>query len=141
MGGKTLGSETQEETQEEETQDTQMLDFPSAAQPPAAPTQRNAFDIMLESAKAPPPTPPAVKSKSHRGKNEFVQDEADLSDEEDMLGGGSGDEDENGLDKELEEIIDNEEVERELREQQDALALQRYACATFFTSLPLGPLN
>ncbi|GAA6042061.1 hypothetical protein JCM8097_004089 [Rhodosporidiobolus ruineniae] len=117
--------ETQEETQEDS-----QLAFPSAAQPPTAapattpapPAIRNAFDVLGKPVAAPAP-PAAAALPKRKERSAFVDDQANLSDEEEIgLGAMSGDEDETGLDAELEELVDNQEVDREVRDEQDALA-------------------
>lgn len=128
-----------EETQQHEveadleTQDTEMsgLDVPSAGQrlpaPPAATPIRSAFDEILQATQRARAAPP--KAKKERVRSEFVDNEAERSDDEDLgMGAGSGDEDENGLDVELDELVDNEEVEPDLREEQDKRANEAYMC-------------
>ncbi|GAA6048608.1 hypothetical protein JCM3770_002053 [Rhodotorula araucariae] len=120
------------ETQVEETQvaddtqeDTQDA-LPSAAQPTAL---RNAFDALKSGAtqQLDPPAQ-AQQQMRRRAMNAFVDAEANLSDEEVGLGlgGVSGDEDEAGHDAELESLVDNEEVDRDVQAEQDKLARDRY---------------
>ncbi|GAA5871527.1 hypothetical protein JCM8547_001364 [Rhodosporidiobolus lusitaniae] len=110
--------ETQEETQEES--------FPTAAQPPTA-AGPNAFDLLRQGAAQKDASAAPVQPK-RKGKSVFVDAEANLSDEEQLgLGGVSGDEDENGMDAELESLVDNEEIDKELREEQDARVDERFA--------------
>ncbi|KAI5480590.1 hypothetical protein MNV49_000286 [Pseudohyphozyma bogoriensis] len=97
------------------------LEEPQSGQPFLV---RNAFDVLAKgavAAAAPPPAPAAPKTR-----NAFIDTEADLSDDEMMgLGGaGSADEDEAGLDAELESLVDHEEVNEELAAEQDFLARQ-----------------
>ncbi|BGO91791.1 hypothetical protein NBRC10512_006273 [Rhodotorula toruloides] len=109
-----------------ETQETQDA-MPSAAQPTLAST-KNAFDLLRAGAAQDPDTvAPALPKRRER--NQFVDAEANLSDEEEALGlgGVSGDEDEDGHDAELESLVDNEEVDREIQDEQDRLAAERYA--------------
>ncbi|KAL8278878.1 hypothetical protein RQP46_008749 [Phenoliferia psychrophenolica] len=100
-----------------ETQDTEV-DVPSAAQP-----VRNAFDVLAMGARAAvAPSPPAEERKKKASKNMFVHDEVEMDEEETaMMGGGndSGDEDEAGMDAELESLVDNEEKDRELVAEED----------------------
>ncbi|BGP16626.1 hypothetical protein JCM10213v2_004628 [Rhodosporidiobolus nylandii] len=111
-------AETQEETQAES--------MPSAAQPPTAPP-KNAFDALRAGA-AQQNAPAPVLAPKRKLNSAFVDAEANLSDEEELgLGGVSGDEDENGLDAELESLVDNEEVDKELRDEQDALVDELHA--------------
>ncbi|TNY24832.1 hypothetical protein DMC30DRAFT_386421 [Rhodotorula diobovata] len=116
--------ETQlEDAQLEETRDA----LPSAAQQPTAP--RNAFEALKAgAAQADAPPPEAQQVPRRHGKNAFVDAEANLSDEEVGLGLGgiSGDEDEDGHDAELESLVDNEEVDRDVQEEQDKLARSRF---------------
>ncbi|GAA5887858.1 hypothetical protein JCM5296_001789 [Sporobolomyces johnsonii] len=107
------------EAQEEES-------FPSAAQPTAA--AKDAFSALREGARRSELAPIPEKSKARTEKNAFVDDQAGLSDEEGMgLGAPSGDEDEDGHDAELESLVDNEEVDRDVADEQDKLARERYA--------------
>lgn len=121
--------ETQlEDAQLEETRDA----LPSAAQQPTAP--RNAFEALKAgAAQADAPPPEAQQVPRRHGKNAFVDAEANLSDEEVGLGLGgiSGDEDEDGHDAELESLVDNEEVDRDVQEEQDKLARSRFQCVSF----------
>ncbi|GAA5999911.1 hypothetical protein JCM10207_005968 [Rhodosporidiobolus poonsookiae] len=117
----------QEETQREETQEETQDAMPSAAQPPTA-APKTAFDVLRAGAaqlNAPPPVP----QPKRRERNAFVDTEANLSDEEEGLGLGglSGDEDEEGHDAELEELVDNEEIAHDLREEQDERAGEHHA--------------
>lgn len=91
-------------------------------EPTPAQQTRNAFEILGKS------KPTTATSKARREKNEFIATEADLSDEEMGMGAQSGDEDEAGMDAELEELVDNEEVDFETRDEQDRMAddLRRY---------------
>jgi hypothetical protein len=128
-------SEEVAETQDaEETQEETQDHFPSAAQQPTA---KNAFDVLKEGA-APPAATPAPKKKRPT-KSAYVDDQANLSDEEQLgLGGISGDEDETNLDDELDGLVDNEEVDRELRDEQDAAVDELHACVRisfFFPAL------
>ncbi|BGP32491.1 hypothetical protein JCM10296v2_004272 [Rhodotorula toruloides] len=112
--------------QSDETQETQDA-MPSAAQPTLAST-KNAFDLLRAGAAQDLGTvAPALPKRRER--NQFVDAEANLSDEEEALGlgGVSGDEDEDGHDAELESLVDNEEVDREVQDEQDRLAAERYA--------------
>lgn len=117
--------EDDEEEEEEEEEET----LPSAAQ---APSTKNAFEIMLAAQKAPAATAAPVEGPAQPAKkaqNAFIANEADMSDEEEgALGRGSGDEDETGLDAELESLVDNEEVDRDLADQQDDLVDKLFAC-------------
>ncbi|BGP40499.1 hypothetical protein JCM10450v2_004482 [Rhodotorula kratochvilovae] len=121
-------NETQvEETQladetQEETQDT----LPSAAQPTAP---RNAFDALKAGATQVDVPAQGQQQQRRRARNAFVDAEANLSDEEVGLGlgGVSGDEDEAGHDAELESLVDNEEVDRDVQVEQDKLARDRFA--------------
>jgi hypothetical protein len=111
---------------EQETQDTGMDDeesFPSAAQPAA----KNVFDIMRAAATQKPLSPEVVLAgKKHR--SAFIENEADMSDEDEGgMGRASGDEDETGLDAELESLVDNEEVDRDVADEQDALVDELFA--------------
>ncbi|GAA5897923.1 hypothetical protein JCM8208_003193 [Rhodotorula glutinis] len=120
--------ETQlEDAQVEETQDTQdaLHDLPSAAQPTAP---RNAFDALKAGAAHGQAPVEAQQPPRRRMRNAFVDAEANLSDEEVGLGLGglSGDEDEDGHDAELESLVDNEEVDRDVRDEQDKLARDRF---------------
>lgn len=113
---------------EPETQETQseMDYYPSAAQPTRTvvdPPRQNAFAVLLASKQAQGPEPGRVEKQ---GKNAFVDTEADMSEDEYGFGKASGDEDEAGMDAELESLVDNDEVDRDLGEEQDALAQQRY---------------
>ncbi|BGP02392.1 hypothetical protein NBRC10513v2_006039 [Rhodotorula toruloides] len=111
--------------QTDETQETQDA-MPSAAQPTLAST-KNAFDLLRAGAAQDSDTAAPVLPK-RRERNQFVDAEANLSDEEALgLGGVSGDEDEDGHDAELESLVDNEEVDREVQDEQDRLAAERYA--------------
>ncbi|GAA5820615.1 hypothetical protein JCM11251_003077 [Rhodosporidiobolus azoricus] len=119
------------ETQDAE-EETQEESFPTAAQPPtiAVPSQpKNAFHALRAGAAQEGVPPPLVSKESkHRRKSAFVDDQANLSDEEDLgLGGVSGDEDENGMDAELESLVDNEEVDKDLRDEQDAMVDELHA--------------
>lgn len=101
------------------------LEPPSAGQ--AQPALRNAFDIITAVTK---PAEEVVVKKKGKGKSMFVDTEADLSDDEVLgmgMGGDSGDEDENGLDAELESLVDNDEVNEEVQAEQDLLAQQLHA--------------
>lgn len=113
------------ETPEEEDEEEENAQVPSAQPPPA----RNAFDILKLGAQRVPDPPPARKVKGP--KNAFINDEAALSDEEEMTGmlAGSGDEDElaEDMDAELEELVDNDKVEEGLEAEQDKLARERAA--------------
>lgn len=97
------------------------LALPSAAQP-----QTNAFE-MLKTAQA---KAAALEEKRalRRSKNAFIEAEADLSEDELLggLAGLSGDENEDGLDAELESLVDNDEVDRDLQDAQDVLARERH---------------
>ncbi len=100
------------------------LALPSAAQPSS-----NVFETM----KAAQAKEKAREEKRalRRSKNAFIENEADLSEDE-LLGGMaglSGDENEDGLDAELESLVDNEEVDRDLQDEQDVLARERHAQA------------
>lgn len=118
-----------EDAQAEETQDTQdaLHTLPSAAQPTAP---RNAFDALKAGAAHVGAPAEAQQAPRRRMRNAFVDAEADLSDEEVGLGlgGVSGDEDEDGHDAELESLVDNEEVDRDVQDEQDKLARDRYQC-------------
>ncbi|GAA5945060.1 hypothetical protein JCM1841_005450, partial [Sporobolomyces salmonicolor] len=112
------------DAQDGETQEE--VSFPSASQPTAA--AKDAFSVLREGAQRSEFMPAPEKSKASREKNAFVDDQAGLSDEEGMgLGAPSGDEDEDGHDAELESLVDNEEVDRDVAEEQDKLARERYA--------------
>lgn len=126
--------ETQEQDVEEELEEeeTEMSgdDLPSAGQhlpaTQAATPVRTAFDVLQATQKALAAPP---KAKKERARSDFVDAEAVRSDDEDMgMGAGSGDEDENGMDAELESLVDNEEVERDLLEKQDERAGEAYMC-------------
>ncbi|GAA6063583.1 hypothetical protein JCM10212_000187 [Sporobolomyces blumeae] len=120
VGAQPDATELADETQEES--------FPSAAQPASA-TPRDAFDMLRAGAAQQPKSlaPIPEKIKTRREPNAFIDTEAGLSDEEEMgMGAPSGDEDEEGHDAELEELVDNQEVDAELRSEQDKLALERY---------------
>ena len=104
------------------------LALPSAAQAQAqAQPQPNVFEA-LKAAQA----KEAAREERRvlkRTKNAFIENEADLSDDE-LLGGMaglSGDENEDGLDAELESLVDNDEVDRDLQDEQDVLARERHA--------------
>lgn len=101
----------EQETQDEETQDI-FAALPSA-QPP-----RDAFSVLLAQK-----TAPVVNTTKKRAKNAFVDDQVELSDEEDTrMGAISDDEDETGMDAEDAEIVDNAVIDAELAQEQDALA-------------------
>jgi hypothetical protein len=123
--------------QVDETQETQDA-MPSAAQPTLAPA-KNAFDVLRAgAAQEPEEIGPAMSKRRER--NHFVDAEANLSDEEEALGlgGVSGDEDETGHDAELESLVDNEEVDREIQDEQDRLAAERYASVSVRLLFPVG---
>lgn len=106
-------------------------------EPTPAQLTRNAFDILGKS------KPISAIPKVRREKNEFIATEADLSDEEMGMGAQSGDEDEAGMDAELEELVDNEDVDFETRDEQDRLAddLRRYGynfTGSTFTLISFG---
>lgn len=85
----------------------------------------NAFDVLRAAVEKPhsPVAPVVPVIERRREKNAFIDTEAGLSDEEEgMLGRMSGDEDETGLDAELESLVDNEEVDRDVRDEQDERA-------------------
>ncbi|SGY20813.1 BQ5605_C016g08149 [Microbotryum silenes-dioicae] len=106
------------ETQETERQES----FPSAAQPIAT----NAFEIMRQAAATQQSILPALvedmqRETRRKGASAFIEQEADLSDEEGgALGRLSGDEDETNLDDELESLVDHDEVDEEVAAEQDA---------------------
>lgn len=102
---------------------TQDAEEPSAAQPPPV---RNAFELLAMGAKAvaAPVLAPVVEDRRKSKKSDFIHDEVDLDDEEDTLmglGNFSGDEDEEGMDAELAELVDNEIKDRAVVEEEDAL--------------------
>ncbi|KAM0749191.1 hypothetical protein T439DRAFT_45424 [Meredithblackwellia eburnea MCA 4105] len=112
-----------DDEQEDEGETQEEMEMPSAAQPPRP---RNAFQALrqgaLDAAQAPVAPPAPAKQ---RKKNMFALDEAVLSDEDDMgMGGLSDDENEAGMDAELESLVDNEEKDRELVDEEDARADQ-----------------
>ncbi|KAK4702569.1 hypothetical protein P7C70_g3652, partial [Phenoliferia sp. Uapishka_3] len=120
----TLAEESQADAEvqdDDETQDdTELNDFPTAAQP-----VRNAFEVLAMGAKAKAvvATPTPVVEKKRQARNEFVLAEADRDDEEDnMMGMGndSADEDETGMDEELESLVDNEEKDRDVVDEENA---------------------
>ncbi|GAA5921692.1 hypothetical protein JCM3775_001769 [Rhodotorula graminis] len=116
-----------DDAQVDETQDTQdaLHTLPSAAQPTAP---RNAFDALKAGAAHVDAPAEAQQVPRRRMRNAFVDAEANLSDEEVGLGLGglSGDEDEDGHDAELESLVDNEEVDRDVQDEQDKLARSRF---------------
>ncbi|BGP25040.1 hypothetical protein Rt10032_c09g3983 [Rhodotorula toruloides] len=122
VGSRSTAGQIDETQETQETQDG----MPSAAQPTLA-SAKNAFDVLRAGAAQDPVIAPAVSKRRER--NQFVDAEANLSDEEEALGlgGVSGDEDEDGHDAELESLVDNEEVDREVQDEQDRLAAERYA--------------
>lgn len=68
-------------------------------------------------------TAPVINTTKKRAKNAFVDDQVELSDEEDTrMGAISDDEDETGMDAEDAEIVDNAVIDAELAQEQDALA-------------------
>lgn len=132
------------EIQEEETQmelisvseildeDGQLM-LPSA-QPQYRPVPKaNAFTTLMASALLPAPMARSKLKRKLEGKSEFINDEANLSDEEVMgMGMGnndSGDEDETkeDMNAELMELVDNQIVDEVEGAEQDALARQRAA--------------
>ncbi|SCV72180.1 BQ2448_4874 [Microbotryum intermedium] len=112
-----------------ETQETdQQESFPSAAQP----TAPNAFEIMRQAAMQQSILPALVEDMQRESRrkdaNAFIEQEADLSDEEGgALGRLSGDEDETNLDDELESLVDHDEIAPELAAEQDALVNDLHA--------------
>lgn len=113
--------------EDEEEDETQEESFPTAAQPskPA-----NAFELLRAAANKPhsPVAPIAAAPVGKKQRSAFIDTEADMSDEEEgALGRASGDEDETGMDAELESLVDNEEVDRELRDEQDEMVDELYA--------------
>jgi hypothetical protein len=98
---------------------------------PRTPHAVNAFDVLRAGADkaARRSRSPSVIERDDRlqmkGKNQFIAAEADMDEEEEALfGGQSGDEDENGLDAELEELVDHGPVDLEQQAKEDALADQ-----------------
>lgn len=112
---------------------TQNESLPTAAQP------TNAFSVMLSAAAAAaaksaqgtdgPVTDAAGPGLARKQRSAFIEREAVLSDDEEggAFGGLSGDEDEGGLDAELESLVDNEEVDREVQAEQDEAVGDLYA--------------
>ena len=110
---------------------TQNESLPTAAQP------TNAFSVMLSAAAAAksaggtdgPGTDAAAPAPARKQRSAFIEREAVLSDDEEggAFGGLSGDEDEGGLDAELESLVDNEEVDREVQAEQDEAVGDLYA--------------
>lgn len=114
-----------EATQVEETQIDSQAAAPSA-QPHQSNRVPNAFEILQQAQKM---NVEVVKTKKRQLPNQFINDQADLSDEEVMgMGmGGSGDEDETleDLDAELTEMVDNEKVDADLEAEQNDLVHQQ----------------
>lgn len=112
--------------EDEDEDETQEESYPTAAQP-TKPT--NAFELLRAAANKPhSPVAPIVAAPAKKTKSAFIDTEADMSDEEEgALGRASGDEDETGMDAELESLVDNEEVDRDLRDQQDEMVDELYA--------------
>ena len=123
--------ETQiEETQPDaDTQDESQDIRPSAAQIPAPGAPANAFALM-QAAAARKPEPEVARPPKKRGGNAFVEDEANLSEEEGdrVFGGVSDDENEDDHDRELAELVDNTKEDEEVEAEQDeeAARLHRY---------------
>jgi hypothetical protein len=120
--------EGEEEEEEEDAgeEDEEEMELPSA-QPPRL---KNAFDLL----KSHSTTKPDREVGGKKGRNAFIDAEADLSDEEVMgMMMNSGDEDEGAedLDADLEGLMDDEEVAADLRAKQDALARERAAYEFF----------
>lgn len=119
-----LSSEAQPDPTEvvpEEEDEEESL--PSAAQQPQP---RDAFAIMKKGAAMLEAIPEQQSSKSRRpAKSAFIENEAGLDSDEEGRGGLnalSDDENEEGHDAELEDLVDNEVVDEEERAKQDALA-------------------
>lgn len=81
---------------------------------------KSAFDLMNQGA-----AQEEKEHNPHRPKNQFIEHEANLSEDEDGLS-ESGDEDEAGLNRELKELVDNQVVDEEVEFEQDQLAQKRY---------------
>lgn len=94
-------------------------------------TTTNAFDIMRKAAADQSASDETagrmpLPAKGKAG-NRFVETEAGMSDEDDMgLGAVSADEDETGLDKELEELVDREEMDEDVQAEGDKLVAEQF---------------
>ncbi|GAA5925187.1 uncharacterized protein JCM15063_004949 [Sporobolomyces koalae] len=116
--------ESLSELQPEPTEVIEEESFPSAAQPPSA-APRNAFTVLRQARTALEAVPEQVPTKRRREMNAFVDDQANLDSDEEQAGGlnaASGDEDEEGHDAELEELVDNQAISEELQAVQDTRA-------------------
>lgn len=145
-----------EEQEEDDLQETQDMSMGSAAEddvarasasrtersspaaadasPDAQPSRpMNAFDALRAGAdraarRSRSPSVTAAGKPPAKGKNQFIAGEAEMDEEEEgAFGGQSGDEDETGMDAELEELVDRGPVDLEEQARQDRLArdLQR----------------
>jgi len=112
------------DAQPDPTEVVEEESFPSAAQPPTANAPpRDAFSALRQGAAL--ASIPEKNTKHRREKNAFVDDQANLDSDEEQAGGlnaASGDEDEEGHDAELDELVDNQAISEELQAVQDARA-------------------
>ncbi|GAA6008179.1 hypothetical protein JCM11491_001915 [Sporobolomyces phaffii] len=116
-------SETQPEPTEVVGEDDES--FPSAAQPPTAPASKNAFEVLRQGGALASIPEGSPAPKRRRETNVYLDAEANLDSDEEQAGGlnaASGDEDEEGHDAELEDLVDNEVIEEELAAIQDERA-------------------
>ncbi|GAA5959234.1 hypothetical protein JCM3765_005116 [Sporobolomyces pararoseus] len=112
-------SETQPDPTEVVEEEDGGESFPSAAQP------RDAFSVLRQGAALESIPEKVQMPKRRREMNAFVDDQANLDSDEEQVGGlnaASGDEDEEGHDAELEELVDNAVISEELQAEQDARA-------------------
>ncbi|WVQ85692.1 hypothetical protein IAT38_007858 [Cryptococcus sp. DSM 104549] len=106
---------------EQELEPTQI----SSAQP-----KRNAFDLMRDGARAKSSVGPGEGKKSKRGRNEYMEDQAEESDEDNGWGWAKDPEADDEDDPEednayLKELVDDQKVDDDERLKQDELAAQK----------------